>query len=268
MKFVLNLVLFCGLLFSSSFAEATGITLNSRTENFINSDCAKTDSCDLKSAMLRQEDYSFELNAKPKSRVFYGTRMFMNYETSSMDSLEKYGVVQFIRGCQFSSTLENGKVVKEANYVIQKENGENESYYYPNWRIDGISNDPVEWGAVSSLGSRHKYYFNHFPGSSAPVKSGYYAYQKPEQPVLWLRDFPSIAGYTEELKNAHNISVEYKTCIYKTADVPRSVPFENVNFATPIHCFSWISSEVYNHETHKFESPNEVDPFCLGQEWL
>jgi hypothetical protein len=188
--------------------------------------------------------------------------MAMNYETDSVSNLEKYGVVQFIKGCQFTSRLENG-VVKRRQDIAYERDGKYPPYVFPNWEIDGFVDDPIEWGDTKSDGSRHNFYWNHEPSHNRPsVKWDYFGFKKPSTPELWLRDGAVIAAYSPESGDARNVSLEMKTCIYKTSDVPRSVPYDQVDFATPIYCFNWTKSVIFNFKTMQYDSPEGIDPFC------
>jgi len=187
----------------------------------------------------------------------------LDYQTDSVDHLEEFGVAQFMRGCVFDSRVKNGEVTRFPGTTYQR-SGKSIPFVFPNWQIDGFVNDPLQWGKVKSTGSRHDYYWIHEPGHRGAEKADYFGAEKPKEPRLWLTDYPEEGIYFPDSFSAHNVSLQFKTCIYKSADVPREVSYDQINFAEPIHCFEWAISYIYDFETHKFDSPKGIDPYCLG----
>lgn len=100
------------------------------------------------------------------------------------------------------------------------------------------------------------------PGSFSQNTEKLYGEQKPKLPQLYIVDHPGSAFYINN--RAKNISLQFRTCIYRTKDVPKNVSYNNAKFAKPIHCFEWRSSFVYNHYTEQFESPSYIVPACTG----
>ena len=240
-------------------ANAEIIPISTNTQTFTNTDCAKTNSCDLQDFVVKQLDYEAKFNGG-KIDVF-GTQMYAVYNTTSLDNLENYGIVQFMKGCQFSSQLVNGKVVNSRDRTIEHY-GAVVPYYFPKEVIDGFVKDPIDWGAEENMPSRHFFYLNKYVSDQEPQKDDYYGMLKPAIPRLYLRDMPGIAELNED-GSATNISLQYRLCIYKTADVPKVVADSNLDFAIPLQCFSWNSSFVYNFGTKKFEQPPGLVEFCL-----
>lgn len=247
-----------GLPFVIHAAQAEMITINTKTQVFNNTDCAKTGSCDLKDFVVKQLDYEAKF-ASEKIDVF-GTQMYAVYNTTSLATLENYGVVQFIKGCQFESKVVDGKVVNSRDISIEHY-GQTIPYYFPNSVIDGFVKDPIDWGAEDGMPSRHFFYLNKYVSDQEPQPKDYFGIQKPMIPRLYLRDMPGVAQYHDD-GTATNISTQYRICIYKTADVPMVVADTDVNFATPIQCFEWNSSFVYNFDTKQFDRPADIVDFC------
>ena len=55
----------------------------------------------------------------------------MEYETDSLDALEKYAIVQFIKGCVFDSSKNGeGKINRNVTYTVTSF-GENIPYCFP-----------------------------------------------------------------------------------------------------------------------------------------
>ena len=60
---------------------------------FLNQNCEETRACDLKSVFITVEQYKVFID----DSWTYGTSMTAEYETSALESLEKYAFVNFIR---------------------------------------------------------------------------------------------------------------------------------------------------------------------------
>ena len=245
--------------FAVHAASADTVTLDSKTQTFNNTDCAKNDSCDLKDFVLTQENYRITI---PNLNITaYGTRMFANYDTSSLDTLEKFGLVQFVKGCQWESKQVDGKVINTLSVAIEHY-GKQVPFYFPQEVIDGFVADPIDWGDQEGMPTRFFFYLNRFIGSSEPQKTDYYGIQKPTIPRLYLRDMPGQAQFFADSGTARNISNQFRLCAYKTADVPLSVADTDVGFAPPLQCFAWNSSFVYNFDTKQFDRPSEIADSC------
>src|SRR3989344_3129306 len=83
------------------FAQKNGeprVTSRSR-QVFNNTDCVKTNTCDLVRVLYEAEDYEILVDGS----MSYGTRLFAHYSVNTIDNLENYAFVQFIKGCQYDS---------------------------------------------------------------------------------------------------------------------------------------------------------------------
>ena len=232
---------------------------------FENDKCAENDTCSLK---------EFRLSVK-KSRMWvidgwnYGSSVIASYETDSVDNLEKYSFVQFIRGCMFDTYIDTGGVVTKIlghskdQFSEFDEEGNPKSYKtfcFPDWVIDSQDKDPV-YNSFPGYGRFYLRRWNAVPGFYNEKTEKYYGEEKPSYPELYVTDIPSGA-FTGEL-GAVNASLEFKTCIYKTEDIPWGIAEDNVDFATPIKCFLWQNIYIYNYAKKEFEMKSEIDSFCL-----
>ena len=243
------------LLNSSIFGQKGVVTVLSHKESkFVNINCKKTNTCDLKQVEYLVEDYSVGI----ENSYNYGTRFFARYQTNTVENLENYVFVQFVKGCLFSSKVEDGKVDISQDVAYPRESG-SVMFKFPDWTIDSYNFDPV-YSAAAGRSRFYYYIWNTVPGSfDTDTKKQYYR-EKPKIPQLYTVDHPGSAFYIN--RKAHNISLEFKTCIYRYQDVPASVSYDDINFAKPLGCYSWRSSFVYNHKTSRFESPSSISKAC------
>ena len=247
------------LLSASSFGQSV-IRDKATDVVFKNTNCAETDSCDLKE--LKVSSYNFHV-IFPDKTVSHGTSAFLSYTTDDIDNLENYAIVQQIKGCQFTS-LKNydGEIIKTAGYSRELF-GQIVQYKHTDWTIDSIDVDPMYNNSIPEL--RHgSYRWNTVKNSYSKDTEKVYAKERPTSATLYVSDLPGTA-FADNI-DAKNISLEFRTCIYKTKNVPLVLKPEDVNFSAPIACLPWKSSFIYNHDTKKFAAKNEIDPVCLAKE--
>jgi len=229
--------------------------LNHKEDTFINIDCKKNRTCDLKKVEYFVEDYSVGIG----SDYNYGTRFFARYETESIRNLQKYVFVPFFKGCLFSSKMVDGKIDTYQDVTYPRDDG-HVMFRFPNWTVDSYNFDPV-YSAMAGGSRFHYYLWNTVPDSFDKGTEKVYGREKPVTPHLYIVDHPGSAFYSNGV--AHNISLQFKTCIYKTRDVPKSVSYDNTNFAKPISCYEWSSSFVYNHSTKEFKNHPNISDACF-----
>ena len=84
----------------------------------------------------------------------------------------------------------------------------------------------------------------------------------PSHPEIYISDYPSTA-FVNSYEEASNISLKSKTCLYLREDIPLRAAPTDIDQSKSISCHDWSSSFVYNHISKKYESPQNIDPFCL-----
>ncbi len=255
MKYLFFLFAFF-IIFPLNFALASSSEdFNFERQTFINNDCAKNDTCDLKKFSILRSDYKIEI----EGIYSYGTSLFAEYETNSVGALEKYGIVQFIRGCAFNSYKnKDGLIVKEKNYS-KWQFDEIKEFCFTKWVIDSMDKDPF-YNSDEEEPRHYLYRWNVTPNSFDKKTEEFYGEEKPKLPRLYVADLPGTAFFIDE--TAKNISLEFKICVYKTADIPKITTENDINFAEAIHCFYWKSSFIYNFKTGVFEIKEAIDSFC------
>ncbi|HEX2230489.1 MAG TPA: hypothetical protein VHM64_25435, partial [Candidatus Binatia bacterium] len=144
--FCLSFILFISFLAGNSHGHFTGKghvhTFSETKQVFSNSNCMSADTCDLKRFTLTTSVYEVWFSDDPNHPT-YGNGVIMEYETDSVDALERYAIVQFVRGCVFE-TLRNGKgkISRNLGYVVPSF-GENIPFCFPEWVIDSRDSDPA-----------------------------------------------------------------------------------------------------------------------------
>jgi hypothetical protein len=246
-------ILFSFSLAGISYGHFTGkghVHMLSETKQvFLNPDCRSTDTCDLKRFTLTTLGYEVWFSDDPEYPT-YGNGVVMEYETDSVDALEKYAIVQFKRGCVFySSKNSQGKIHRSVSDTVASF-GESTSFCFPQWVIDSQDTDPV-YNSDPEYGRFYLLRWNK-PGSYDHRTHKYYGASKPKKPVVYMTDYPAGAFVTGT--GVRNVALEFKTCIYKAGDVPAETRRYNVNFAKPINCFEWQSIYVYDFNQRMFQT--------------
>ena len=229
----------------------------------MNSDCGSTASCDLKRFTLTTSVYEVWFSDDPNFPT-YGNSVIMEYQTDSVDALEKYAIVQFKKGCVFySSKFRGGRINGSVSDSVPSF-GENVPFCFPRWVIDSQDTDPA-YNSDPELGRFYLLRWNK-PGSYDERTQKFYGTQRPRVPVVYMADHPSgafVSGF-----GVKNVALEFNTCIYKAGDVPEETRRDDINFATPLTCFGWQNVYVYDFDREKFltniaDVPKWAEPSAL-----
>jgi hypothetical protein len=224
-------------------------TLSKAEQVFLNPDCRSTDTCDLKRFTLTTSVYEVWFSDDPNYPT-YGNGVIIEYETASVDALEKYAIVQFIKGCVFDSSKNGeGKINRNVSYIVPSF-GENIPFCFPGWVIDSQDTDPV-YNSNPEYGRFYSLRWNK-PGSYEYANHKYYGAEKPKIPVVYLADYPAGAFVTGT--GVKNVALEFNTCIYKASDVPAEIRRDEIDFAKPINCFEWQNVYVYDFAKGRFQT--------------
>ena len=236
-----------------SYADFTGKghvhTLAEIKQDFLNPDCHSTDSCDLKRFTLTKVVNEIWFSDNPDHPT-YSNGVIMEYETDSVAALEKYAIVQFKKGCVFDAYKNrDGEIRRNITYTVTSF-GEQIPFCFRRWVIDSQDRDPA-YNSDPDFGRFYLMRWNE-PGSYDNRTQKYYGAEKPLKPIVYMADYPAGAFITRT--GVRNVALEFKSCIYKSSDVPRETSRNNLEFGTPISCFEWQNVYVYDFANARFES--------------
>jgi len=251
--FCFSFIWLLAFLSENSFGHFTGKghvhTVSETKQDFLNSDCRPTASCDLKRFTLTTSVYEVWFSDDPIYPT-YGNSVVMEYQTDSVAALEKYAIVQFKKGCVFYSSKTNGgEITRKINDTVPSF-GENVPFCFPEWVIDSQDTDPAY--NSDPKGGRFSLLRWNRPGSYDERTQKFYGTQKPRRPVVYMADHPS--GAFVSAIGMKNVALEFNTCIYKASEVPGETRREDINFATPLTCFGWQNVYVYDFDRGKFQT--------------
>jgi len=251
--FCLSIILLISLLAGKSYGHFSGKghvhTLSETKQVFWNRDCRWNDTCDLERFTLTTSVYEVWFSDDPDHPT-YANGVIMEYETDSVDALEKYAVVQFKKGCVFDSSKNGeGKINRNVTATVPSF-GENIPFCFSQWVIDSQDTDPT-YNSAPECGRFYLLRWNK-PGSYDDRTQKYYGAEKPKVPVVYMTDYPAGAFVTGS--GVRNAALEFNTCIYKASDVPAKTRRHDIDFAKPITCFEWQNVYVYDFDTGTFQT--------------
>jgi hypothetical protein len=246
--YCLLLFLFAGPAHAHFTARGHTHTLSESKQVFVNPECHLTRTCDLKRFALTTSVYEVWFSDDPEHPT-YGNGAIVEYETDTVDAIEKYAVVQFKKGCVFySSKVGNGEIKKTVRDLVPSFGG-SVPFCFHDWVIDSQDTDPA-YNSDPEYGRFYLLRWNK-PGSYEQRTQKFYGAEKPKRPAVYVVDYP--AGAFVAGTGVRNVALAFNTCIYKARDVPTEIQREHVNFAEPIHCFQWDNIYVYDFAAAKFQ---------------
>lgn len=231
-------------------------------ETVIIPDCEVNKSCSLKQYSIQVQDYKILFTG---GKVSFGTRMFAEFETENLETLEDYAIVQTVKGCQFQSKKSVSGV--EYLYIYVRELFDDiVPFIHKTWQIDSVDRDPVYNNTPVEFKETWKtrlglYRWNRVANSYHQDTEVLYYKEKPQTPKLYVVDRPGTAFYENGV--AKNISLQFKACLYKASDVPEVGHPDEIGFASPLHCFDWASSFIYDHNRDLFIKSEQIHSACL-----
>jgi hypothetical protein len=198
--------------------------------------------------------YDYKVTFSP-GEVSYGKRNYFSYKTKIINDLEDYAVVQFMRGCHFISYEDRGQIKKYVG-MSHYHFGKVVPLKHNSWVVDTRDMDPI-YLSSDEYGT-HGLYLQNSKRDSYQQKSESYYYEKtPRYPRLYASVMPSTAFISNG--EAINLSMELKTCLFKTKDVTANSYEQLIDKA--IACYDWNNFMTYDYKKKKFVK--KQDEFCF-----
>lgn len=223
------------------------------------------DESELKSISMKVIKKRLRLSGTLERNASYMTDIRFGLQTYSVGGYGSFGVVQFIRGCKWRSTWDGKQVVKDAS-ISRHHMGQIITFKHVGFEIDSDSLDPLYH---SYLGHRFALWrWNEKPSNDNPETAYFVYHREPSHGTVFLTDLPGTSFFSAELIEgkqwAQNSSLEFKTCLFRLADLPLQTDPQgsNIDQAKALKCFSWDDKWVYDFQKGLMTSPAEIDSFC------
>ena len=231
-----------------------------RSYVWVNPECAGNKNCGIRGAGFDVWDY----RVTAQGDMVYGTGFAARYAADKVASLEKYGFVQWIKGCVFTTRMTDGRLTYEYDrvrpYWLADGEEKTSPFYHPALAIDSWDRNPL-YGSSPGVAHPGGYKWNRVKGSVENATTVRYFDEKPPYPELYVTDFPATSS-SGGVGAMQNVSLHFQTCLYKVADVPQvSDPVTGV-FPGALACYEWANSHIYNYATGAYEAWDRVHPAC------
>ena len=196
--------------------------------------------------------------AKP-NEISYLTDTRMIVDAKSPKAIEDTAVVQWIRGCVFSSNSAGRKTLD----ISREHFGQIIPFKHADWQIDSDSTDPI-YSSYAPHGRFALLRWNKDPTSVDAETATYYAAAKPPHGMTFVTDLPASAFHAAKYDEAQNVSLEFRTCLFNTSDLPaETTPAgAGIRQEKAIWCVSWDHKFVYDFKSKTMTKPSQIDSIC------
>jgi hypothetical protein len=193
--------------------------------------------------------------------MFYSS-LYVWYETTSPKDVEEFAFVQYVRGCIYASERHADGLITTHLNVTHQHLGTRSVFVHLDWTVDAHLADPM-MSSNPRFPVRHYFMeWNKKPDQFPTEHGAFYGENPPKRPRLFAFDSPGVSAHVPSSSEdfAVNHSLEYRTCLYRTRDIPTGSDGSIIPNA--LGCFEWKSSYVYDHVTKKYSSPVGIMPAC------
>lgn len=228
--------------------------------------CQTRQTCDLQDVRFVEIKKRFSFANEPAKYASYMTDTRFAYTVTDPNQIEKYGVVQFIRGCMFDSYNIKGKVNKLLT-INRTHFGEQKTFQHREWEVDSDSSDPI-YTFYEGIGRFALLRWNQDGKSLNPETATWYANARPPHGAVFATDLPGSAALSPDSSptdsHARNVSLEFKTCLFRLQDLPETTTPVGAGVALnkAVWCVNWNHRFVYDFKAKKMTTPSSIDPVC------
>lgn len=261
--------------------SGTLLAKEQKTYKFENTKCEQTDSCDLKGFEITITRLANEVY--DENRISSHSTMEGFYETTDTCVVEKYAIVQFIKGGLFNSSAYDINHLETGYNTGRQFFGESIfPFIHPEWVVDSVDADPI-YASYRDQNDRHGLYRIKKDESRSILfdDSSYYTYYfyRPKLPIarMHFSDMPTGGSYSEinitggpnagkTLYSSTNASMAFYTCIYKAEDVSENANEYDIDKEKAIGCLTWSNHHIFDPRTKSFKNSLTIDPRALSKE--
>lgn len=219
----------------------------------------------LKEFGFRVKHWRLPATSKGDVEIF-NSSVYAWYETVGLVHLPDFAFVQYVRGCIYESEQGADGAITISHTVMHQVFGKHKLFLHLDWTVDSPLTDPM-FGSDPRNPMRHYFMeWNKGPDQFPASHGTFYGDIPPKNPRLFMLFSPTSPAYAKRGDvgdAAINHSLEYRTCLYRTSDIPSTS--DGVVIPGAIGCFDWKSSYVYNHAQRKYASPEGIVDACMPE---
>jgi hypothetical protein len=207
-----------------------------------------------------------DLPNTPKKQASFMTDVRFAYSVSDSALIEKYAVIQWIRGCMFHSRKSSGRIEKTLT-IYRRHFDEDKVFDHRVWEIDSDTHDPI-YTSDARYGRHALLRWNSNPQSLDPETATFYARAHPPHGSVFATDLPGLGalnggdGKTEG--SATNSSLQFRTCLFNFSDLPETTTTngDGIDTSRALWCVDWSNQFVWDYALGKMTQPKTIDAVC------
>lgn len=199
-----------------------------------------------------------------------GNHAAIEMVTTEKSQLKKYGVVQYIKGCVFSSRVLGQNELATRNFAGQ----DAAPFLHRDWEIDsGDDIDPVYKSYGEPGFDRLRNYF--VPRNAAWSRENPLVNERNEMWAglerkvnssnsIFADDFPQLAQLmdSDAGRYAGNTSLQFKVCVYEMDKIPTVVRNPKTWIPGEMGCVEFSANYLYSWSSRRFTEQTQIHPFC------
>jgi hypothetical protein len=212
-------------------------------------------------------------------------------EMTSGECMRDFAIVQFIRGCAYHTRYElPSRTLGEKTFdIVRRLRGPRVVFSHPDFEVDRVHPDPLfaSWPGESDrqalvyvpkaplrLRSDERSLLADLKTFDEPSRRWFLKDSAVAPAQTFITDIAeggvAVVDASGGLLSAVNSSLDFRTCVYRTADVPvagdpagEGVPAQQ---GGPLQCFGWSSRYTYDAAAGDYvtDAFAGVDPFCAS----
>jgi hypothetical protein len=227
--------------------------------------CKLKDLCDLKNVKIVERKIKVLFPDERPEYAIYMTDFRFVIQLDKADSIPRYGVVQYLKGCMFQSELLPDGTINNRFAYVHKHFGAYQLLRHDNWVVDSSHDDPVA-SSFENYGRFDLYKWNKDPKNLDADNGTWYFDAKPPHGTVFKSELISNTGLMEAPGNpmARNSSLELETCIFKINDLPlkSDAVGSGIDRSKAIWCGQWDHKFSYDFANGKVVQDQLIHPYC------
>lgn len=231
----------------------------------------KNPDCEVGDCELRAVKFSISKDIDLRNRLA-GNSLVAEIETSKKEQLRDYAFVQYIRGCHFATDASGVVNMGRRDFFARA----NQEFNHKGWQLDSAwDTDPIYWSFTGDGFDELRGFEVPRNGSyltDDPTRSEQYDWwagkvQNLKSSKIYATDAPTASSWRIEggRVKATVSSLQFKICVHRVSDIPKSVVGPSVEIPGALYCFEWSSNYQMNFTRGQLEERATLHPACARE---